>query len=191
MSAPWPWLWRRLPAAAVGLWLGSLALLAALVLLDVANHADPRLPFWLNPGFTGDPASVLWLASFTSVGALLTFPLLIVLLVLFPDGRLPSPRWRWLLWLLAASSLVRALGEWFAAGQLPWWKAMEPADAPFPVPVDTLVYAIVTVVLGAGYAVCVLGPAALAGELLTVVDAAVQPTSASLWLRPGPRRAVL
>ena len=417
--------WRRLPAVAAGLWLGSLALLAALVLLDVANRADPHLPAWLHPGFTGDPTSVLWLASFTSVGALvaakrprnpigwlllafglhfivfssagawaayglvtrpgrlpaipaaawianagflLTFPLLIVLLVLFPDGRLPSPRWRWLLWLLAASTVVRALGEWFAAGQLPWWKPMEPADAPFPVPVDnplgflriagtpfedvvsgvagltlallpvallpllfrfrrsrgterqqlkwlalgacvaaagfaagsalwsvlehvtkdpanvqivplialpvtmaiavlryrlwdidrllnrTLVYAIVTVVLGVGYAVGVLGLAALAGghgsswvvagttlaaaaafgplrrrvqtgvdwrfnrrrydaartieafaarlrdqvdlqaltgELLTVVDTTVQPTSASLWLRPGPRRAVL
>jgi hypothetical protein len=418
-------IWRRLPAVAVGLWVLSLGLLTALLVLDKANRADPRLPAWLHPGFVGDLPSALWLGAFTTVGALvaakrprnpigwlllafglhfivfstagayaswglvvhpgrvpavpaaawianagflLTFPLLIVLLVLFPDGRLPSRRWRWLLWLLAASTVARMLGEWFAAGELAWWKPMQPSDVPFPVPVDnplgflriagtplegiisgvatltlallpvallpllfrfrrsrgverqqlkwlalgacvaaagfaigstlwsllqqvtkdpgnvqiiplialpvtmaiavlryrlwdidrllnrTLVYAIVTVVLGAAYALTVLGLAALAGghgsnlvvagttlaaaaafgplrrrvqtsvdrrfnrrrydaartieafaarlrdqvdlqaltgELLTVVDTTMQPTSASLWLRPGSRRAVL
>ena len=87
----------------------------------------------VHPGHVPGIPAAAWIAN---AGFLLTFPLLIVLLALFPDGRLPSHRWRWLLWLLAASTVARILGEWFAVGELEWWKPMQPSDAPFPVPVD-------------------------------------------------------
>jgi signal transduction histidine kinase len=51
----------------------------------VAAHGELALASWL-----AWPGNVLW--------TLGLFPLLIILPLLFPDGRLPSPRWRWLFW---------------------------------------------------------------------------------------------
>jgi signal transduction histidine kinase len=54
------------------------------VSIYAAAHGWPSKEWWAWPG------NVLW--------TLGLFPLLILLPLLFPDGRLPSPRWRWLLW---------------------------------------------------------------------------------------------
>ena len=35
-----------------------------------------------------------------------SFPLFVLALVFFPDGRLPSPRWRWGVWTLVAAGLL-------------------------------------------------------------------------------------
>jgi hypothetical protein len=46
------------------------------------------------------------------------------LLLLFPDGHLPSPRWRWFAWLCAIGLVVLSLTVWLLPGSL--------ADAGFP-----------------------------------------------------------
>lgn len=38
-------------------------------------------------------------------------PLMLAMLVLFPEGRLPSWRWRWILWLAGASGLLQVAGR--------------------------------------------------------------------------------
>jgi signal transduction histidine kinase len=63
------------------------------VSIYAAAHGWPSKEWWAWPG------NVLW--------TLGLFPLLILLPLLFPDGRLPSPRWRWLMWAgLGISSLA-------------------------------------------------------------------------------------
>ncbi len=58
-----------------------------------AAHGEDALAGWL-----AWPGNVLW-----TVGL---FPLLILLPLVFPDGRLPSPRWRWLAWAGVGVSLL-------------------------------------------------------------------------------------
>jgi signal transduction histidine kinase len=61
-----------------------------------AAHGEDALASWL-----AWPGNALW--------ALGLFPLLILLPLVFPDGRLPSPRWRWLAWAGVGISFIAFL----------------------------------------------------------------------------------
>ncbi len=57
------------------------------------------------------PTSAAWILMFTQPGFLLAlFPLLTFGLLLFPDGTLPSPRWRWVGVLAGVSIIVGTVG---------------------------------------------------------------------------------
>ena len=58
----------------------------------------------------GSFPGVEWVAWFESIVGGITYPAMVVLLMLFfPDGQLPSPRWRWLVWAVLALTAFNAL----------------------------------------------------------------------------------
>ena len=66
--------------------------------------------FW-KPGVLQWGEVAAWLWNFLYVPLFLALP---VILLLFPDGRLPSPRWRWLAVVLWINSLVLTVGAGLA-----------------------------------------------------------------------------
>jgi hypothetical protein len=104
-----------------GLWIAGLAGAAAVV-------DDPNLVLVSGESVVPAvlPQSAAWIMMFTYPAVLLTlFAPLTFGLLLFPDGRLPSPRWRWVGWLAGASMVVLTVG--YAWGFRP--DGTEPADA--------------------------------------------------------------
>jgi hypothetical protein len=100
----------RRPANPVGwVFLGS-ALSAALILASAA-YAETAVPV-PAPGPVPGGALAAWVA-----GALAfpTVALISVVLLLYPDGRLPSRRWRFAAWITAAATVTSAIGA-FAPG---------------------------------------------------------------------------
>jgi signal transduction histidine kinase len=58
----------------------------------------------------GSLPAVEWVAWLNSLVSGITYPAMVVLLMLFfPNGRLPSGRWRWLIWAIAAYTFLNAL----------------------------------------------------------------------------------
>ena len=66
--------------------------------------------FW-KPGVLQGGEVASWLWNFVYVPLFLALPFI---LLLFPDGRLPSPRWRWLAAVLGVNSLVLTVGAGLA-----------------------------------------------------------------------------
>jgi signal transduction histidine kinase len=89
---------------AIGLSESTLVIGAAYVVLT--QDRWPSAPFQEIAAWTGN---WLWVPG---LGAILTF-----LLLLFPDGHPPSPRWRWVMWVAGAGMLVGTVG--WAVGL--WW----------------------------------------------------------------------
>ena len=113
-------LWRRRPETPIGPLLLALALVVTVSILGdsitTPHESDPDPPPAIKAVVWFDEALLfVW---FGLVG--------IVLPLLFPDGRPPSPRWRLLLWaglgLLAAGAVGTALGvpsgEWGETGRI-------------------------------------------------------------------------
>jgi hypothetical protein len=94
-------------------WLSAIAgLMVALIITSSVYAASPALspPGSLPPG----AVAVAWLGNLLGVNPVLIVPLLL----LFPDGRLPSRRWRPVLWLAGACGLVAGLALAFRPGPL-------------------------------------------------------------------------
>jgi signal transduction histidine kinase len=90
--------------------------------IHLAYQAGVRVPApdvfaWLN--------TWMWMPG---LGTMLTF-----LFLLFPDGHLPTPRWRWLAWLTGAVLVIAtgvvAAGSWSARGPAPLSNAGPPPSS--------------------------------------------------------------
>ncbi|HEV2950576.1 MAG TPA: ATP-binding protein [Actinomycetota bacterium] len=85
---------------------------------------------------TGSPTMVVplaWLSSWIFVAALVAVPLV---LLLFPDGRPPSPRWRPVLWATIGAGVMAAFGFIIAPGSL---EAPDPYHVANPTAMPSLV----------------------------------------------------
>ena len=85
-------------------------LLCAASLLSVTLAAE-AYSVWVLDG--GGPGPSEWAHVAAWAGPLLGWPAFTALVVAFllsPDGRLPSPRWRWALWMTMAGLLLHTLG---------------------------------------------------------------------------------
>ena len=110
---------RRLPSNPIG-WLQLAAGLVVAFLFVADGYAIATVyAGWDLPGpsYAGWFVSWLWVLLLSLVG--------FFVVLLFPDGRLPSPRWRPVAWYGAAATLVAAVAAAFADGPLENFSAME------------------------------------------------------------------
>jgi hypothetical protein len=89
-------------------------------LLGLGSFASEYAIYGLisHPGAAPGAAAAAWVTFWMSN---LYLDLLAALLVLFPSGRPLSPRWRWVLWLAAISTVLAVIGS------LAWWPLRGPA----------------------------------------------------------------
>jgi uncharacterized membrane protein len=95
----------RRPSQPIGWILCSLA--ATLALTGFANEYA-IYGLITHPGAVPGAAALAW---FTTWAIAIPLGLLAALLLLFPTGRLPSPRWRWWLWVAGIGSLLFILSH--------------------------------------------------------------------------------
>jgi hypothetical protein len=107
----------RQPSNAVG-WLFSVE--GAMV----GAQLPPSLLFELDPerGADGAMQVVAW---FTNWAWILGLPLVVFVPLLFPDGRLPSRRWRWAAWCGVAATVVFAAGVALEPGPLAYYAEID------------------------------------------------------------------
>ena len=114
----------RRPQNPIGWIIGAIALFFGLT--DLVAHA-----YWtFELGQTGPSGAATWTAWLATwiwlpaiVSALVLFPLL------FPTGRPPTPRWRWVQWLGLTGGVVMLLGFWFVPGKLEGYPMDNPIGA--------------------------------------------------------------
>jgi hypothetical protein len=115
----------RQPANPLG-WIMSVAGLAYGLMSLADRYAQP----YIDDPADGLPGSVvaLWASNWgwiAAVGPAATF-----LLLLFPDGRLPSARWRVVAWLAAVGLAAAVPGLAFSAGKLEGYDVENPVGVP-------------------------------------------------------------
>ena len=86
------------------------------VALDAALEEYSAYSLRTNPGSLPAGAYAAWLASFSWVGFI--GPIGVFFVLLFPDGRLPSRRWRPIPWIAAAAMACAASGMALYPGKL-------------------------------------------------------------------------
>lgn len=132
--------WRP-QGAVVGTALGGLALAIAHVVTKEV---------WLGwLATTGDPAGWAWLVAATAENAWWVLVAFAVLLVVFPDGRLPSRRWRWVPPVLVGCAVItQIVGAVEAAPFRPPLAGLERPYGPSPVWLQTLGEVAFVIMLG-------------------------------------------
>jgi signal transduction histidine kinase len=117
----------RFPSNAIGWIFVAVGLLQA---LNVFGSEYARYTLLTNPDslpFAGTASVVAFVAWMPSLGLLTTF-----LLLLFPDGRLPSRRWRWAAWLSGVGIALVLIGAGGGALFVPARTLFSEGDVPFP-----------------------------------------------------------
>jgi hypothetical protein len=76
----------------------------------------------------------IWVGEFGGMARMVGFDLILFLLLLFPNGRLPSPRWRWFGWATALAILLANLAQTLG----PDMSSISPELAPFTNPTSML-----------------------------------------------------
>jgi hypothetical protein len=104
---------------------GHLLALLFLVLGLAAPVANTLIAIALGPLATQPMEVRTLLVALGLAATSMVFPLMPLAIVLFPDGRLPSRRWRWLPWLVGLASVLGGTAA-FAAGA--WGGDVERAD---------------------------------------------------------------
>ena len=136
----------RLPRNPVG-WLFVLTGLASAVTVAVYEYANYALI--AHPGSLPLPVAAAWVSSW--VWTLGFAPLVTVAVLLFPDGRLPSPRWRYAVVLDVVAVLLLAASNAFLPGPL----VNHPvAGNPLGVPLPTAVFHVIG---GLGFGLLLVG----------------------------------
>jgi hypothetical protein len=100
----------RLPSNPIG-WL----FLALAVIQGVYELVFGYTHYSLHHGALPGETWTAWLSNWLSP---LSPPLLVAAILLFPDGRPPSPRWRWVLWACPLLAVLAVLQYAFAPGPL-------------------------------------------------------------------------
>ncbi len=75
-----------------------------------------------DPGSSPGGEALAWLSSWFWVPGI---GLLVFLLLLFPNGRLPSDRWRWFAWLSVAALTVGTISAAFVPGPIEWLRPIQ------------------------------------------------------------------
>jgi hypothetical protein len=106
---------------AVG-WISCVAALAMAISLFTGEYAFYAL--LAQPGSLPGGETMMWLTEWIWIPTMMVVN---TLLLLFPDGRLPSARWRYLPWLAGVGMVGVAFHEAFSPGRLDYF----PRDNPF------------------------------------------------------------